>query len=316
MVSLPSPGRTAPAEGYRGGSDMAATELIYVPFNAAGIPTGVARMPAAIHAAGVEHRLASPVRSSWIPVTGMTTTRGASGLVNEHALVEMVAAGAAAVRSAWQNRATPIVVAGDRPVLLAPLIAAAADGGAGLVFLDGHEDAWDPHLTPTGEASDCEIGLALGLFSGPSALDASLPCLRPEHVAVLGPRDHAELAEAGQPSVHDRVATYRSCATLAASTASEIAELVTAGAAAADAGWWLHVDLDVLDTASLPAVDYPQPAGLTWTQLEEFAASCLSVSGCLGASVVIYHPDLDDGRSAGRIADFIAFLADRLASPG
>ena len=26
-------------------------------------------------------------------------------------------------------------------------------------------------------------------------------------------------------------------------------------------GWWLHVDLDVLSTNSLPAVDYPQPEG-------------------------------------------------------
>src|SRR5215475_3369580 len=30
--------------------------------------------------------------------------------------------------------------------------------------------------------------------------------------------------------------------------------------------WWLHTDLDVLTTAELAAVDYPQPGNLTWDQ--------------------------------------------------
>lgn len=296
---------------------MSVTELIYVPFNAAGMPTGVARMPQAMHAAGVEHRLAAPVRSTWIPVTEMTTARGPSGLVSEVALARMVADSAAAVRAAWQRRAIPLIIAGDCPILLASLIAAAEDGGdAGLVFIDGHEDAWDPRRTPTGEASDCEIGLALGLFSGPPTLGTHLPCVRPHHLVVLGPRDHDELADAGQPSIRDRVTSYLTGADLAqAPTGSdyrEAADLVAAGAATADAGWWCHVDLDVLATASLPAVDYPQAGGLTWNQLERLTAACLRVPGCLGASVVIYNPDLDGGQSADRIADFIAFIADRL----
>jgi len=31
--------------------------------------------------------------------------------------------------------------------------------------------------------------------------------------------------------------------------------------------WWLHVDLDVLATSSLAAVDDPQPGGLDWSTL-------------------------------------------------
>jgi arginase len=36
------------------------------------------------------------------------------------------------------------------------------------------------------------------------------------------------------------------------------------------------------------------------------------VPGCLGASVVIYNPDLDGGRAAARIADYVAFIGNRL----
>jgi arginase len=295
---------------------MTATRIIYVPFNAAGRSTGVAGMPKAIHSAGVEERLPKPVRPNWIPVDGLTTARGPSGLVSEDALTSMVNDTAAVLSDAWRAGETPLVVAGDCPVLLASLIAAQERGGAGLVFIDGHEDAWDPRVTPTGEASDCETGLALGLFRGPDGL-AGLPCLRPEHLVVLGPRDQEEIAGAGQPSIRDRVAHYRSGDQLAAShTYTDVADLVAGAAASAPAGWWCHIDLDVLATTSLPAVDYPQPGGLTWEQLESLTATCLRVPGCLGASVVIYNPDLDGGHAAERIADFIAFIRDRLGPSG
>jgi arginase len=295
-------------------TDSTVTRVIYVPFNAAGLPSGVARMPQAIQSAGVEDRMPGPVTSTWISITGIDATRGPSGLISEDALTSMVADTATALSDAWRDGEIPLVVAGDCPVLLAPLIAAKADGGAGLVFIDGHEDAWDPHVTPTGEASDCEIGLALGLFGGPAGLAGELPCLSPEHVAVLGPRDQGEIADAGQPSIRDHVAHYRSGAQLAAEQSyAEIADEVTASAATAEAGWWCHVDLDVLDTPSLSAVDYQQPGGLTWNQLERLTAACLRVPGCLGASVVIYNPDLDGGRAAARIVDYIAFVRDLLS---
>ena len=44
-----------------------------------------------------------------------------------------------------------------------------ADGDQpGLLFVDGHEDAWPPSASPTGEAADCELGLALRLFVLPA----------------------------------------------------------------------------------------------------------------------------------------------------
>jgi arginase len=297
-------------------TDSVVTRMIYVPFNAAGLPSGVARMPQAIKSAGVEDRMPGPVTSTWIPITGISATRGPSGLIGEDALTSMVADTATALSDAWRGGEIPLLVAGDCPVLLAPLIAAKADGGAGLVFIDGHEDAWDPHVTPTGEASDCEIGLALGLFGAPAALARQLPCLSPDHLTVLGPRDQDEIADAGQPSIRGRVAHYRSGAQLAAEQSyAEIADVVTASAATAEAGWWCHIDLDVLDTPSLSAVDYQQPGGLTWTQLERLTSACLRVPGCLGASVVIYNPDLDGGHAARRIVDYIAFIRDLLSKP-
>ena len=174
--------------------------MIYVPFNASGVTTGVARMPQAIHSAGVETRLPPPVEATWIEVSGLTQERGPSGLISEGTVVSVVIATAAVLRETWSDGDVPVVVAGDCPVLLAPLVAAAVRGQAGLVFIDGHEDAWDPRVTPTGEASDCEIGLALGLYGGPKGLGRDLPCLSPEHLVVLGPRDQANWRTPASPA--------------------------------------------------------------------------------------------------------------------
>lgn len=288
--------------------DNGNTHVIYVPFNAAGLRSGVARMPQAVHDAGVEQLLRDVASSTWISIGTLQRTRGPSALLAEKALTAMITDTADCLRRVWAEGTIPMVIAGDCPVLLAPLIAGHDHGGAGLVFIDGHEDAWEPHASTTGEASDSEIGLALGHYPGPDAL-TGLPCLQPEHLLILGPRDHDEIAAAGQPSIQDRVLHYRSGEQLAgASDYADIPALVAASAAEAPAGWWCHIDLDVLSTAELPAVDYPQPGGLTWDQLEQLTAACLSVPGCLGASVVIYNPDLDNGHAATRIAEFLGFL--------
>jgi len=76
--------------------------------------------------------------------------------------------------------------------------------------------------------------------------------------------------------------------------------------------WWLHVDLDVLSTATLGAVDYPQPGGLSWQQLESLTENVLDLGGCGGLSVCIYNPDLDNGAAAGRITEYVAAAAHRL----
>ncbi len=77
------------------------------------------------------------------------------------------------------------------------------------------------------------------------------------------------------------------------------------------APWWLHVDLDVLSTAALPAVDYQQPGGLSWADLRELTSTALDEGACIGATVTIYNPDLDPGdRHAGTIAAYIRELAE------
>ena len=112
----------------------------------------------------------------------------------------MIARVGAAVRAARSAGRLPLLIGGDCPVILGALAALQDEAGQpGLLFVDGHEDAWPPLASPTGEAADCELGLALGLFDGDldARLRAALPRIRPEHVVGIGPRDEEELAAAG-----------------------------------------------------------------------------------------------------------------------
>ena len=80
--------------------------------------------------------------------------------------------------------------------------------------------------------------------------------------------------------------------------------------------WWFHLDLDVLSTDALPAVDYPQAGGLEWDDLDVVAATALA-AGPVGWDVTIYNPDLDPGRiHAERIVRFIAGHARDLPFAG
>ena len=292
--------------------------VVGVPFNSAGETDGVARAPAALRRAGLLAGLAglaAGVDAGDVDFDPPVPERGRSGLLSERALVSMVAATRRAVAATHQAGRFPLVMGGDCPVVLGGL-AATRDrhGGVGLVMIDGHEDAYPPRRSPTGEAADSELLVALGLAEDlPEGLAALTPLLAPGQVALLGPRDEATIVREGVASLRGLVPLW-SDVELAARGPAAVAAQAATDVAAATPAWWLHVDLDVLATAELAAVDYPQPGGLGWPQLLEMTTAALAVPGCAGWTVAIYNPDLDpDGGQAARIVDYVAGAAAVLA---
>ena len=66
-------------------------------------------------------------------------------------------------------------------------------------------------------------------------------------------------------------------------------------------GYWVHVDVDVLDPAVMPAVDAPDPGGIAFPELELLLAGLVDTPHCLGVEVTVFDPDYDpDGAYAGR----------------
>jgi arginase len=285
-------------------------EVIGAPFNSVGTADGVARAPAALRRAGLVTAL-EPVADDVVDLGDLEfpeatperdpTTR----VIAVDALAPTLRSVRDAVGRAFDRGYFPLVLGGDCPVLLGCLAAAGRDV-ARVLYIDGHEDAWTPEQSTTGEAADMDLGwlLGLGVEKLPPALRDEIPTAEPEDVIVLGARDQDELAEAGVPSIADIVRIVRPevIARDPAAVARDAVESMDRRGP-----WWLHVDLDVLSTDSLAAVDYRQPGGLDWPTLTELTAAALASAAIFGWSVTIYNPDLDPtGDDARRIVQYIA----------
>ncbi len=114
----------------------------------------------------------------------------------------------ARVRAAVAPGRFPLIYGADWAVLLAA-VPALADvlGGAGQVFIDGHEDATTMEASMTGEAANMEVAFLLGLAGqrAPEPLRSRAGVLRPEAIAMLGMRDGLYRREVAAPTIAGRV---------------------------------------------------------------------------------------------------------------
>ncbi len=63
-------------------------------------------------------------------------------------------------------------------------------------------------------------------------------------------------------------------------------------------GFWVHFDVDVLDDAIMPAVDYRQEGGLTWDEAAVLRQGLLEQPDARGLEVTIFNPNLDLSRAS------------------
>jgi arginase len=77
-------------------------------------------------------------------------------------------------------------------------------------------------------------------------------------------------------------------------------------------GFWIHVDVDVLSADWMPAVDSPDPGGMTPRELTRSLKKAIASNKCVGMEVTIYDPERDHG---GRCAKLIVdILSDAVKS--
>src|SRR5260370_849879 len=135
--------------------------LIGVPTNSSGTVDGVARAPAVLRQRGLVAALASRpgfTDAGDLALPAPQPGRGPSGLLAEDALITMIGRVREAVSAARRSGRFPLLVGGDCPVILGALAALQAESDRpGLLFVDGHADAWPPRVSPTGEAADGQL---------------------------------------------------------------------------------------------------------------------------------------------------------------
>jgi arginase len=293
---------------------MGTIGLLGVPTNSAGTIDGVARGPAVLRDVGLVdalHRHAKVHDYGDVTLPDPSPTRESrSHVIDPDGLDALVARVRDAVAPILDHGHLPLVIGGDCPLLLGCLAASSGRDRVGLLFVDGHEDAYLPTQSSTGEAADMELAFALGMADAAWSreLSAPLPLVAPTDVRILGARDAELLRAEGVASLRDRVALVDG-----ERLAADPARIAAAACASLPQPWWFHLDLDVLSTEALPAIDYPQPGGLGWDELEVVATTALRADP-RGWDVTIYNPDLDPTRvHARRIVRFLGSVLEQVS---
>jgi arginase len=263
----------------------------------------VNRAPAVLRERGLVRRLGAIDFGDVVPAPYADYARPADRprnerdvLVYSRQLSDVVAAATAQGRFA-------LVLGGDCSIVLGSLLGAKRSMGAplGLAYVDAHADFATVEESTTGSAASMALALAVGRGeSRLASVEGPHPLVDARHVAVVGRRDgdlsrsHRALAASGILDLPHADAMpidtgYLAAATMARTAARDVR------------GFWIQVDVDVLDPSMMRAVDSPEWGGLTADELVRLLTPLVNHPRAVGMSMTIYDPALDPDRSCARL---------------
>ncbi|WP_410631749.1 arginase family protein [Amycolatopsis sp. cmx-4-83] len=262
---------------------------------AEGAVPGCYKTPGVLRDLGILRRLGASDGGVVMPGRYVGTWQPGDGVRNSAAIAACTRALAARIASVRAGGGFPVVLGGDCSISLGAMLALRRCGRYGIAYLDGHDDF--RHL-PAAEHVGAAAGEDLAIMTGRGAddladIDGLRPYVRDEDVLVLGVRsaESARLEAAGIAHV--------------------TSESLMAGTPVPPAfpdldGFWVHVDIDVLDPAHVSAVDSPDPHGLDPSTVVSVLRELLARPGAAGFELTVFDPDLDpDGHQAALVADIL-----------
>jgi arginase len=294
---------------------MAGYAIIEAPSVLGLFPGGVERLPGALLGAGLADALGARRAGVVTPPPYDPMRDSNTGLLNPTGVRDYAHRLADATGEVLDGGEVPLVLGGDCSILLGNLLALSRRGRYGLLFIDGHADFYQPEAEPNGEAASMDLALATGRGPGVVAdLEGRGPLVLDEDVVVFGRRDAEEAERAGSQRIEDTAIAVVDLPMVrdrgAQGAAHDAVERLRRSELA---GFWIHLDCDVLDDAVMPAVDYRLPGGLSWNELETVIRVAIESGDALGLEVTIFNPALDTDGAIARalVARLVSTLNDR-----
>lgn len=268
-------------------------------------PTGVESLPDALLRAGLATRLRAR-RASRIEPPPYDDRRDPETLMlNPKGIAEYTPKLADAIGEVLDTGDFPVVLGGDCSIVLGGLLALRRRGRFGLLFVDGHTDFYQPEANTNGEAASSDLALATG--RGPEILtmfDGYRPLVHDADVVVFGFRDAEEAVSYGSQLPPPDMKTIDLAEVRRSGIEATAREAVDRLSRSGLAGFWIHLDADVLDDGVMPAVDYRLPDGLSFDDLEIILQMALDSPRAVGVEITVFNPHLDpDGRIARSLVD-------------
>ncbi|MBS4007633.1 MAG: arginase family protein [Clostridium sp.] len=201
----------------------------------------------------------------------------------------------------------PLLLGGDCTILIGAMLAMKRKGKCGLFFIDGHADFYEPSVSPSGEAADMELGFVVG--RGPDIvtnIENRKPLVEETDTVLFGFRDEERIKKAGGQDVRK---TKIHCVSLEETRLCGFSNTVEVGIRRLNSveQFWIHVDVDVLDDAVMPAVDYRMSDGLSVGEMVTTIQRLIKTGRAAGMNISIFNPTLDwDGSLAKKLVAIMA----------
>jgi arginase len=283
--------------------------LIGVPIDSAGTPGGTELAPAAFRAFGLREvvggvdlgdldvRIRAEERDPVTGVLGLEDVCTATSMIRQ------------SVSDALADGQIPFIVGGCCALVPGTLAGVRdARGNAGLLHLDGHLDLYDQTTSPSGEAADMPVTVAIGGGPAPWVEAAGGASVGAADVWILGYRDREQSKADGMlmPEDLDPPIACLSTEELVQLGFTVAANRAVAALESTTEGFWTHLDLDIVDPELFLANDAPVPAGIDWDQLTMLLAPVFASPALAGFSLGCYNPEKDrEGANGRRIVEVL-----------
>ncbi len=212
----------------------------------------------------------------------------------------------------------PLVLGGDCSVAIGSMLAMKRleherGGRFGLIYVDAHSDFRHPgNAAVVGAAAGEALALVTGRGQGDLAsIEQRRPYVRDSDVVLVGMRPTDDYRVELQAGAFNVRTSHDLRAEGAARSAQWARSLVTECL-----GYWVHLDVDVLDPSVMPAVDAPAPGGIAYQELEHLLRGLVVMPECLGLEVTVFDPDFDvDGVYAQDLVNTLVAVLGPVTRP-
>jgi len=258
------------------------------------------RAPQVLRELGVIERLDAKDLGDVVPPPYRDFARPPGRARNEAEVADYSTSLGEHVATALQQGRFPVLLGGDCSIVLAGLLGArrATGGAVGLAYVDAHADFATPEESRTGSVASMCLGLAVGRGATPLArLGGDEPLVSDAAVALIGRRDAAEPWYGHAALAASRILDLPDATVFTRGFAGAAADALVRLTSPALAGFWIHLDADVLNPTDMPAVDSPESGGPTAREIVALLAPLVHHPRALGLELTIYDPALDPDRS-------------------
>ena len=272
--------------------------LIEAPVNlglkepAPGIEPGVKFLPEALNKAGFAEAIGIKEKVHIIPPSYTMNIDVKSGVRNANAIAEYSKQLADAIGTAIEQNKTPLVIGGDCSVMIGAGLALKQKGNFGLFHLDGHTDYMWPEFSQTGGAAGMGLAIVAGVGHDKlTNIEDLKPYIKEENIFCVGNREYDP--EFVQLSLNSDMYYFDLDAIRKNGIEAITSKFLNLVVEKKLNGFWVHLDVDVLNDEIMPCVDSRTENGLWYNELKEMLRPLLQSSCFTGMEITILDPTLD-----------------------